>query len=177
MVNKIEKGRTVPKIFFMKNRTKDCFSTTKEASSSWDWWKDRICKNATYQEWNWIQGRWQAQLKGKHTRLRIHQIHEVKNSSSSPGAILNMRSSKVSRPLSMPLILMLMVLMFLICHIMILILLMCLWEISLKKLLPCMLNHITRDQRLVSGCPRALLLIWDEPTKLRDLRTKHKLVL
>jgi hypothetical protein len=101
---------------------------------------------------------------------------EVKNSSSSPKAISNMRRSKSSRPLTMLLILMLMLLMSLICHIMIL-MLMCLWEISLVKSLPCMLDHTTRGQRLVCGWPSALLLTWEDPIKLGYLRRKPKLVL
>jgi sugar-specific transcriptional regulator TrmB len=51
------------------NRTKDCFSTSMEATSKWEGWKSGICKEclleckkATYQEWNWIQKWWQAQL-------------------------------------------------------------------------------------------------------------------
>jgi beta-lactamase regulating signal transducer with metallopeptidase domain len=83
---------------------------------------------------------------------------EVNDSSSSPKAIFNMRRSKASRPLTMLLILMLMLLIFLICHIMILMLLICLGKIRLENLLPYMLGHTTRGQKLMCGCPSALLL-------------------
>jgi hypothetical protein len=44
-------------------------------------------------------------------------------------------------------------------------------KISLEN----MLGHITRDQRLVYGCPSASLLNWVDPTKLGYLKQKSNL--
>jgi hypothetical protein len=102
----------------------------------------------------------------------LEWTQKVKNSSSSPRPMSNKRRSKTSRPQTIFLILMLMLL---ICYIMILMFLMYLWEIRLVKLLLSMLGHTTRDQRLVCGCQSALLLTWEDPTKLGYLKQKPNL--
>jgi hypothetical protein len=99
----------------------------------------------------------------------------IKNSWSLPKPICKMRRSKTSRLQTMLLMLILMLFMFLICHTMILMLLMFLWETSLEKSLPCTLDHTTKGQRLVCGCPSVLLLTWNDPIKLGYLKTKTNL--
>jgi hypothetical protein len=60
------------------------------------------------------------------TNVTLEWTQMVKNSSSSPRPMFNKRRSKVSRPLIMLLILILMFQMFLICHILISMLIICL---------------------------------------------------
>jgi hypothetical protein len=109
------------------------------------------------------------------TNTTLGWTQRVKNSLSSLRPISNKRKSKVSRSLTMFLILKLILLMFLICHTMISMFLMFLWEISLVKLLLYMLGHITRSQRLMCGCPSAPSLTWEDPIKLGYLKQKTNL--
>jgi hypothetical protein len=147
VVKKLEKGKTAPKI--------DSQPSKKQVQDEKD-------KKVEYARSVFLNARRPHIKNGigykngdKHnSRVTL----KVKNSSSSLRPMSNKRRSKVSRPLTMFVILILMLLMFLMCHTMISMLLMCLWEISLEKLLLYMSGHITRGQRLVYGCPSVLSL-------------------
>jgi hypothetical protein len=97
MVNKLEKGRTAPKIASQHHKKDE---------------KNEYARNAY------------LNIKMPHIKSGIGYKAGDKNSSSSPKPIFNMRKSKTLRLLTMLLMLIRMSLIFLICHTMILKLLM-----------------------------------------------------
>jgi hypothetical protein len=84
MVNKFEKGSTITKQASQQsNKTQPLKKQHMTIEyEKLEYARSAYLTKASHQEWNWLQGGRQAQLKGEQQWQRIHQIHQRQLSSS-----------------------------------------------------------------------------------------------